>query len=746
MEAEGDHIESEGSEYTPDDGECSEDDRDCSSHHDEDDNEDKDDNECSSQPIEEKGDGSSPKARNSSGQPGRPISRSDRRNTRRRERYREEACVDEFMRKADRNDPDARNYFEAHCLTKAGSRRFRTLRSLIQSPQNVDAELRKNVKRVLDGTGGHLRSLLEVKFCTRPATLHPASTQETPPPVQTPATEKIQTNPEIAKVLGLKPGDVTRSANRTRKQKSRGEATLKSNYPSNNAVKKTYRKPYESEMYVDFFHRHSVYFSGAGVGSDRLHTEIENYELEAELYAEIPTMLRDAGSNNPASLVPHKDYYTRLQASTLAAMWASEQDDFDLETEMDLRREKALQKYDAKKEVQKKARNRSRVRRAHIAKYRRQTPQPQDPQPTEPQDPQPTEPQPQEPQMNKQEGKQACKQNHKPDKALRMVGTFDPSQYEVRPRNMQTFWSILNDADVKYSYNVTKHPCPICDEGAVWQLLHAEAVTRLGRLELDESDAGYIEALREVRRTKFKVEEYALHMMQYEYCRDNLKEIEENLKPGELLIWRDFVNQHTYQNAKVSNLVLVLMWRDSVGGPVYILKINNVCADKDTNGTDSYFVADVFDNLFRSDFMTRFFVIYIAGDHGSHFCSTATFFNESTFRMKYGKHVVCLFLCSYHCYNRCDRAGLELKILAAIAFDNDRGPIKTMDFQRLMDRNRCSGSFVIPFLKINRPVDLIPANLLVIPKHLARKICEMTYCFRDMEDRLACEPGRYLYV
>ena len=57
----------------------------------------------------------------------------------------------------------------------------------------------------------------------------------------------------------------------------------------------------------------------------------------------------------------------------------------------------------------------------------------------------------------------------------------------------------------------------------------------------------------------------------------------------------------------------------------------------------------------------KFHKMYLCGDHGGHFSSQETIFNESTFKTKYNIEVECLFLCSYHAYSLCDGAGVHSK-------------------------------------------------------------------------------------
>jgi hypothetical protein len=72
-----------------------------------------------------------------------------------------------------------------------------------------------------------------------------------------------------------------------------------------------------------------------------------------------------------------------------------------------------------------------------------------------------------------------------------------------------------------------------------------------------------------------------------------MKDLEKRLKPGECILYRDFVNQYNSDGKKVNNLVLVVMWRDKVGDPLNVKKLSNLCSDAESRSCDAYYVADV---------------------------------------------------------------------------------------------------------------------------------------------------------
>ena len=94
----------------------------------------------------------------------------------------------------------------------------------------------------------------------------------------------------------------------------------------------------------------------------------------------------------------------------------------------------------------------------------------------------------------------------------------------------------------------------------------------------------------------------------------------DNLGPEECLVYRDFVNQHSwYDNTKVCNLILVVIWKED--GVLRSMKLNNFCSDEDSCSTDPFYVRDVFDFhmkpksvlLGHTGLLNRFKKIYISG-------------------------------------------------------------------------------------------------------------------------------------
>jgi hypothetical protein len=117
-----------------------------------------------------------------------------------------------------------------------------------------------------------------------------------------------------------------------------------------------------------------------------------------------------------------------------------------------------------------------------------------------------------------------------------------------------------------------------------------------------------------------QVATYHKHLAQYETSRAEVERIMDTLGPDQCLVFRDFVNQHSwFDNRKVCNLILVLIWNEN--NVLRSMKLNNFCSDEDTGSTDPYYVRDVFDFHMKpksvekghTGLLSRFKKIYISG-------------------------------------------------------------------------------------------------------------------------------------
>jgi hypothetical protein len=271
---------------------------------------------------------------------------------------------------------------------------------------------------------------------------------------------------------------------------------------------------------------------------------------------------------------------------------------------------------------------------------------------------------------------------------------FDLTSGDIKPPSLRLFFKIIKKFGYSWSQNVYPTECPIHDSGPCTLLKLAAATTKLkalrismdvaaANLDQNKEDKGlrhqeevareaYANFLKEVRDLEASKCLYERHLEQYEVCRKVIKKIECNLKPGEAVLYRDFVAQYMTGGGKLSNLVFVVLWHDGnkVGKFTQVMKFNHFCADKDTRSQDAYYMADVWKWFLggkqgSSQFLRReqIHTLYVSGDHGPHFSSIQTMWLESLFFDRYGILLHSFFLCSYHAFNRCDGAGVESKKL-----------------------------------------------------------------------------------
>ena len=218
------------------------------------------------------------------------------------------------------------------------------------------------------------------------------------------------------------------------------------------------------------------------------------------------------------------------------------------------------------------------------------------------------------------------------------LGTVDPSTFDVKCPASETFWKVLEAHDIRFTEVHNPTSCPIHDAGPGNELALAKVnaeLEALGNLEQTKAVAGQRrDLLAQCRRLTKEVERYHLHLRQYEKQRAHIQDLEEHLKPGECVLYRDYVNDHDETGAKVCNLQLVVVYRNVENGPLLVKNIANL-ADKEA--CDTYFTADDFDlHMATADenhpgLLDEFHTFYVVGDHGSHFSANATLMNESTF-------------------------------------------------------------------------------------------------------------------
>ena len=250
------------------------------------------------------------------------------------------------------------------------------------------------------------------------------------------------------------------------------------------------------------------------------------------------------------------------------------------------------------------------------------------------------------------------------------------------------------------------------------------------------------ELRKQIRQLQKDLTQYKLHLEQYAVCRAKLAQAERALRYNDeaCVLYRDFVNQYNELGGHVKNLIFVKITRGE-DGELVVHKINNFCSDKDSAGCDAFYMADVMDFHFKtkeaggSGMFDGITSITLGGDHGPHFACNETVFNETRVWDLYGKKLHDLFLCSYHAYNRCDGAGVNVKQSAQAASRDARGPHTAADYSRLMNTSNYPHTFSFTFAKINRGVGIFP-KLRKMPG--VKKFCEMVF---TAPDGSPSEPG-----
>ena len=263
----------------------------------------------------------------------------------------------------------------------------------------------------------------------------------------------------------------------------------------------------------------------------------------------------------------------------------------------------------------------------------------------------------------------------------------DPDNIEARC--FTTFWDIMKRAKVKFLRSEPLYNCPIHDNAAKNRRDHVKAEDELAQVEKDILDAKATAAevsrlsslvlpLRQkVADLKKRVATADLHQIHYESARKYVKTIESNLKEGEVLLFRDFVNQYNENKKKINNLVVVIV-RPSPDG------IGNIIDYVDHIGQtkcDSVYHAACMELLFqRKDLFPRGTTVYISGDHGPHFWCWDTLAYQSTVFKRFGLKLHVVGLCSYHAYNRCDAHGANIKQACRAEQLRGAGPTTPAEF------------------------------------------------------------------
>lgn len=478
------------------------------------------------------------------------------------------------------------------------------------------------------------------------------------------------------------------------------------------------------DIVEDFFLSQTHVMSGSKSDTRCLMMGFE--ELKREFFCKFPSLLREYARLHPeviSNLQDKSKKPTSFEARLLLAVEQSKAPDFDQEREITSRRQQAENKYE-------KVLLTSYLRRKGFALEEAKTCA--DSMPT-------TADQKQEAKKRTSYTKEDIQRYI--DSAITAADQAEleaettEAVLEIKVPGMRVFWGIINDRRIRWTVKINPTECRYHDEGPLWiaQLeefarekasLLAEKrklTDQMEQLSVHPEERSRVQAAIEALALKLRklegcirvkttqIADYKRHLQQYETCRPIVKALEGVLTVGEALVYRDFVAQYDFKGRKVNNLVFVVLWRTQPEGSLSVFKLNHICSVKDEQAHDSYYVADVFDFYFRRHGVTSDFFrsrgidrIFISGDHGPHFVSKATIYNESCFYERYGVRVHCYFLCSYHAYNRCDSAGVESKRIAKLAARQREGLQDAEDIRAALNASKYHNSYAYRFDEVRR--------------------------------------------
>ena len=266
----------------------------------------------------------------------------------------------------------------------------------------------------------------------------------------------------------------------------------------------------------------------------------------------------------------------------------------------------------------------------------------------------------------------------------------------IRARSMLTFWRILKRSKVRFVQARVEHNCDIHKNADANKRELATAQDELAQMEKElkaaragkcKGDVARLTPLiapkrLEILKLEKDVEHARIHFIHYKTALKYVKGIEYNLRPNQVLLYRDFVNQYSYKGKKINNLIFVVSRPSPTGEGNIIDYVNNVAEARRT----SAFHAIALDRLLkRGDLTPPGTELFISGDHGPHFWSWDTLMWQSTIFDKYKVKVEIVGMCSYHAYNRCDTHGANIKKIARNMSTKGSGPRTSPEFAALIN-------------------------------------------------------------
>ena len=455
-----------------------------------------------------------------------------------------------------------------------------------------------------------------------------------------------------------------------------------------------------------FFHRTTYQCSGADNDKARI-MDKDIHEWNALMVAQWPALLRELADARP-DLVPNvekmpKQGWTDFEASILAATCQHMHYERDPIEEFESRKKAALKKYCNR-----------------LAQIRGCLP----------------------PTSKEEKERDREKQRRRTQMRLKQED-FNPAFYSVRAPQLATFRLWLQKNKLRFSRFAVPHPCPLCTSGPTDEVVYTALKKEIEDLHIANRTVPP-ELAQRAQKLRKSLRIYRVHLTQLATARAEAQKAEDELPVGSCMVIRDFVNHHDHSGKHVKCLHWVLMWRDKEGDPLHRLKLRHYCSDKNSMSTDSYYQADV--TAFHLDESSQhcpmlfkdFNIIIFVGDHGPHFASHDTMYNESTLSRRYGKEIKIMFLASYHAYSRADGSGAEDS--SALRRDLRAGMPRfgATAMKNMTNDSNDRASWAYEFPAINRNLNVFPPNKHFTAKNRAKwikKWCEVQYNHPDNNEK-----------
>jgi hypothetical protein len=174
----------------------------------------------------------------------------------------------------------------------------------------------------------------------------------------------------------------------------------------------------------------------------------------------------------------------------------------------------------------------------------------------------------------------------------------DPEVYareiKIRPIGDKEFLQLVKDRGIRWTKKNKPYNCPIHLNGPLLEPKKTKCVAAIDVIDEALAALARIKGLnsqqrkertrlmtsrraqkKKLRKLDQEIDKYDEHLKQYEVCRKALDDLAVNLKPGQCIIYRDFVNQYTSDGKKMGNLQLVLLYRLIPGTNLLQLKVYN---------------------------------------------------------------------------------------------------------------------------------------------------------------------------